>query len=80
EKTEQTGSTGRLPEVISIAVPDYHGGPLYKLAILIRYRVDRGAVHFELKRDRPDRIEQDAFDEILKQIEAETLLKPFMGA
>lgn len=79
EKTEQTGASGRLPEQMTLGIPVYFRGTVYAVPVLVRYRVESGAVNFSLKRDRPDRIEDDAFQELLTTIAEKVGIEAYQG-
>jgi uncharacterized protein YfdQ (DUF2303 family) len=82
EKTEQEGSRGNpmgVPKEIKLGLPVYFGGAQYAMTMLMRYRLNAGKVHFQLKADRPDDIEQDAFNELVGGVSEGTQLPVLMG-
>lgn len=81
EQTEQSGSAKGIavPEKLRVAVPVFFRGPVYALDIFIRYRVRDGGVVFELKPDRTDVLENDAFTGIMNNVHEKTEIKPYLG-
>lgn len=79
DKTEQTGSSGRLPEVLDLGLPVYFRGATFRVHCFVRYKVSGGAVNFTLKLDRPDRIEDEAFRDILTAVAEQTGIEPYLG-
>lgn len=82
EKSEASGAKGTttvMPEKVKIGIPVYFRGPKYAIEIFIRYRVNPGAVVFELKPDRVDIIENAAFTELCTDIGKEVGIDPYLG-
>lgn len=79
DKTEQTGTSGKVPEIMKLGIPVYFGGSAYAVPVFIRYRVSGGTVKFQLKRDRPDLVETDAFDGIVRNIATATGIASYLG-
>lgn len=79
EKTQQSGSSGALPEQMKIGIPVYFRGQAYAVAVLVRYRVGQGAVMFQLKIDRADVVEDAAFSDITKAIGEATGIDCYLG-
>lgn len=79
ERTQQNGSSGSLPEQMTIGIPVYYRGAGYKVPVLVRYKVGSGAVAFALKLDRADVIEDAAFAELTKVIGEATSIDCFLG-
>lgn len=79
EKTEQKGSSGPLPEQMTLGIPVYFRGTLYAVPVLVRYRLGQGAVTFSLKLDRADIIEDTAFGEMAKRVADATGIAPYLG-
>lgn len=80
EKTEQQGSSGPVPEVMSLGIPVFFNGPRYAVPLWIRFRVGGGAVKFQLKAEMADRIEADAFNDISKRITEATGIPVYLGS
>lgn len=75
EDVQKGGPAAELPEGLVLGIPVYYAGAAYKVPVFIRFRVGVGGVKFQLKLDRPDRIEDDAFSELVTRI-AETTAVP----
>ena len=81
EKTENAGKPGvAVPTDLGLGIPVYFKGELYSVPVLMRYRLSDGKLTFNVKVDRPDYIEQAAFDDTADKILAETAIKPFIGS
>jgi uncharacterized protein YfdQ (DUF2303 family) len=68
-----------LPEKIKIAIPVYFRDASYAMGVFIRFNVHGGKVIFTLKLDRPDIIEDDAFEHLIEKVKSETAIEPFLG-
>lgn len=79
EKTQQSGSSGALPEAMKLGIQVYFRGAAYSVPVMIRYRVGQGAVAFQLKLDRSDVIEDAAFSDITKSISEATGIDCYLG-
>jgi len=81
EKTENAGKPGvAVPTELGLGIPVYFKGELYSVPVLMRYRLADGKLMFMIKVDRPDYIEQAAFDATAKQIAEATGIEPYIGA
>jgi hypothetical protein len=78
-ETRKKGSSGPLPEVMTLGIPVYFRGTAYAVPVLVRYRLGSGAVQFQLKMDRADIIEDAAFGELTARIGAATGIAPYLG-
>ena len=80
DRTEQKQATsGALPETMKLGIPVYFRGDAYKVPVFVRYRVGDGAVKFQIKIDRADVIEDEAFKMLMAAIEKETQIAPYLG-
>lgn len=80
EEVQKNGAaSGALPEVIQVGIPVYFRGTRYAVNVLVRYRVGNGGVTFDLKMDRPDVVEDNAFEEITKSIAEQTECSMYLG-
>lgn len=79
ERTEQKGSSGVLPEQMTLGIPVYFRGTGYKVPVFVRYRVEGGAVGFGLKIDRADVIEDAAFGELTAAVKEQTAIGVYLG-
>ena len=79
ERTEQKGTSGTLPEQMTIGIPVYFRGSPYKVSVLVRYRVGGGSVQFALKIDRADVVEDTAFTELTAAISEATGIDVYLG-
>lgn len=79
EKTQQRGVSGALPEKMKLGIPVYFRGAVYAVPVFIRYRVATGAVHFQLKMDRADIIEDAAFNALTAEIKDTLAVDVYLG-
>lgn len=79
ERTEQKGSSGVLPEQMKLGIPVYFRGTGYAVMVFVRYRVEAGAVVFNLKLDRADVIEDAAFAELTTKVNEATAIDVYLG-
>ncbi len=79
ERTEQKGSSGPLPETMTLGIPVYFRGAAFKVPVFIRYKVGQGAVGFQIKIDRADIVEDVAFSELTKSISEATSIDAYLG-
>lgn len=79
EQTQQQGSSGALPEKMTLGIPVYFRGTVYAVPVFVRYRVGQGAVKFQLKMDRADVIEDAAFSELTEAIARDTAIEVYLG-
>lgn len=82
EKVDGTAGKGqiRVPEVFTIGVPVFEGGPRYAVKARLRYRIsDQGALTMWFDLERPHKIVEDAVGELRKTIEAGTGLPTING-
>jgi uncharacterized protein YfdQ (DUF2303 family) len=68
-----------LPEKFKIQIPVYFRDASYAMNVFIRFNVHGGKVFFKLKLDRPDIIEDDAFEHLIEKVKTETEIVPFLG-
>lgn len=80
EKTEQQGSSGPIPETMSLGIPVFFNGPRYEVPLWVRFRVGNGAVKFQIKAEMADRIEADAFNDIAKRITEQAGVAVYLGS
>lgn len=79
EKTQQRGTSGALPEKMKVGIPVYFRGEAYAVSVFVRYRVGSGAVQFQLKLDRADIIEDEAFNKLAEQIGEAVGIDVYLG-
>lgn len=79
EQTQQQGSSGALPEAMTLGIPVYFRGTVYAVPVFVRYRVGNGGVTFQLKLDRSDVIEDAAFSEVTAAIAEQTDIEVYLG-
>lgn len=79
EKTLQQGASGILPEAMKLGIPVYFRGTVFAVPVFVRYKVGSGAVMFQLKMDRPDVIEDEAFGELVEAIAKATEIEVYLG-
>lgn len=81
EKIESKGKgTLKVPAEFSLGVPIFYGGERYKVRVLLRYRINEGALVFIAKINRREFVEQTAFNDIVAQVEAATGIAPYAGS
>jgi uncharacterized protein YfdQ (DUF2303 family) len=68
-----------LPEKFKIGIPVYFRDGRYPVNVFVRFQVVPKGVVFKLKLDRPDVIEDDAFDHLTKKVTDATKLKVLTG-
>jgi uncharacterized protein YfdQ (DUF2303 family) len=66
----RAGQTGQIdiPEKITLALQPYVGGTTYGVEARFRYAIGGGAVKFTYLLDRPHKVLEEAFDDIVSQI------------
>lgn len=81
EETHKDGEGGELkvPGGFAIAIPVCRAGTAYKIAVRLRYRVERGVVLWRLVPHRTDLVLKDAIDQAVKDVAAATGLQIFFG-
>lgn len=77
--TDAQGAPLTIPSLFCITVPVFHLDAAYEIAVRLRYRLKAGAISWTIGIYRADRIFDHAFDHMVKKIEAETGITPFMG-
>lgn len=75
----ETNSSGTvaIPATFKIAIPVFEDGTVYKVSARLRYRLDAGKLMLWFELIDPDRYVDDAFNEALAAIEADTDLKAY---
>lgn len=78
---QQTGGNiaNQLPEKIKLGIPVYFRGPRIEVEVFVRYKLSNGKLLFTLKIDRPDRIENHAFETLLKKVSDAVDVEVFYG-
>lgn len=83
EKIDGTsGAKGQIqvPEVFTIGVPVFEGGPRYAVRARLRYRIsDQGALAMWFDLERPHKIIEDAVAQLKKVVEEATGIKTING-
>lgn len=79
EHVDSDGKPVKVPGLFLIAIPVFRGGPLYRIAVRLRYRV-RGAVVFWFEMWRADKAFDAAFRESCERVSIETELPLLYGA
>lgn len=80
ETTEGKGAQSSvLPERMTLGIPVYFRGERYAVGVWVRYRASNGKVVFNLKVDRPDVIEDDAFNALVADINSKTEIEAYLG-
>lgn len=79
EKTEQKGASGPLPAYLKLGIPVYFRGERFGVPVFVRFKVGGGAVAFQLKMDRSDVIEDEAFLKLVEKVKTDTGIAVYMG-
>jgi uncharacterized protein YfdQ (DUF2303 family) len=69
-----------IPTELMLGLRPYEHGPLYKVTARPRHRIDADKLTFLFKLDRPHKVIEAAFDEMLAHVEETTGMKPLLGA
>lgn len=80
EHTDENGAPLKIPNLFLIGIPVFKRGPFYRIAARLRYRKATGGVIFWYELWRPDRSFDNAFEESLERVAAETGLPVFRGS
>lgn len=81
DKTEYAGKPGvTVPHELKLGIPVFFKGTMYSVPVLMRYRLTDGKLTFVVKMDRPEYVEQAAFDEITKGVTEATGIEIYLGA
>lgn len=78
EHLDETGGPIKVPNLFLIAIPIFENGPLYRMAVRLRYRL-RGGLSFSLSIYDPMTSARHAFDEAVQKAATETGLPTFTG-
>lgn len=80
EHKDAQGQPLNIPKLFCVAVPVFHRGPLYEMAVRLRYRRAGGRILWIIDPYRVDVIFDHAFKEIVEKVQAETGIAPIFGA
>jgi uncharacterized protein YfdQ (DUF2303 family) len=66
----RAGAGGKLeiPNDITLAIPVFYGGPLYKVKAFFRYRISEGKLSLQVELHRTKEIKDAAFTDIVKAL------------
>ena len=78
EHRDEDGAPIRVPNLFMIAIPVFDRGPLYRIAVRLRYRL-RGGLSFSISMYAPDVVARHAFDEAVETVRTDTQLPIIMG-
>jgi len=81
ESTHQDDKGGvlKVPNLFLIAIPVFRSGPLYQIAVRLRYRLKEGTVSWHYQLYRADKVFNHAFREATERAQMETSLPVFVG-
>lgn len=79
EHTDESGRPLKVPGCFVIAIPVFDAGPLYRLVVRLRYRVNQGAITWRVQVQRQDDALRHAFAEAALRAQQETGLPLFYG-
>lgn len=74
------GAPLKVPSLFLIGIPVFEGGPLYRLAVRLRYRLAGGTLAWFYEIFRADKAFDDAFTEACAKAQTETALPLFYGS
>lgn len=69
-----------VANLFQICIPVFYAGPLYRIAVRLRYRLHAGKITWSYLLARPDVVFDDAFRGIVKQVTDETTAPVFLGS
>ncbi|PLX36975.1 MAG: hypothetical protein C0605_07860 [Hyphomicrobiales bacterium] len=73
------GKPIKVPNLFLIAIPVFKDGPLYRIAVRLRYRLGGGKIQWTLMLHRPDIFRDHAFREACEEARDKTGLPLFYG-
>jgi len=79
EKVSAQGKSGTLPEKLTIGMPVYYRGEPFAVDVFVRYKLTQGVVTFNLKVDRPDLVEEEAFKTFTEKVANDTAIDVYIG-
>ncbi|EKE68720.1 DUF2303 family protein [Oceanibaculum indicum] len=79
EHKDQDGAPVKVPNMFLIIIPVFHNGPLYRIAVRLRYRLREGRISWAMQMYRPDLVFDDAFKEGCNRAAQATELPLFIG-
>lgn len=81
---EQVESKGRgsitIPTRFVLGVPVFERGKLYRLAARLRYRIHEDRLTFAYHLDRPHKVLEGAFSDVLEEVQKATGLEALLGS
>lgn len=80
EHRDASGELLRVPSLVLIGIPVFDGGPLYRIAVRLRYRVAGGAITWRLEPWRMDLAFRHAFEEAANRAQTDTGLPLVFGS
>lgn len=78
ERVQQQGST-IFPEKLHIGIPVYFRGEVFKVGVFTRFKLGGGKLRFQLKLDRDDIIEDEAFKAMIETVGEKVGVVPYLG-
>lgn len=78
--TDENGVALKVPSLFLIAIPVFRNGPLYKMAVRLRYRVDKTNIIWFYELYRADKVFDHAFSEACSSVATATSLPLFYGS
>lgn len=80
EHQDEAGQPLKVPNLFLIAIPVFKNGPLYKVAVRLRYRLRTGQITWFYELHRTDKVFEHAFTESCQKAQADTGLPLFFGS
>lgn len=71
-----TKGTIKVPDKFSILVAPYRSAEYVELLVRLRYRINEGKLKFHYSILRPDRAQEDAFNQVCEAIEQKVGMRP----
>lgn len=76
----EAGEMLKVPNLFCIAIPVFRNGPLYQLAVRLRYRLRSGNITWHYELYRAEKTFEHAFQEACSAVAAQTSLPVFVGS
>jgi uncharacterized protein YfdQ (DUF2303 family) len=82
EEINQGNAVGHivLPTQFVLGLPVYENGQMYRVDAKLRYKITDEKIAFTFLLDRPHKIIEKAFSELLAEVRDETGIQPFLGS
>lgn len=78
--SDKKGQPINVPKLFLIGIPVFLDGPLYRLAVRLRYTLSQGEITWRYDIYQPEKALLDAFKESVIKVEKETVFPTYYGA